>query len=165
MISVRRYTRPVLVAFVALAMISATGCGWLKSRSNKNSYATSVENRPLEVPPDLDVPDTSGATALPAASLLGGPHSPANTGGFLVDGDTKAVWGRVGSALEGIDGATITGRAEAITSYDVSYREVNFLIRVEASGGQSRVSAISADGLPMTSGPAAELLTQVRGKL
>ena len=163
MISVTRYARPLLAAGVALALVSGTGCSWIKHRTHKTDYANSTENRPLEVPPDLDVPDTSAATPLPPASLLGGAKT-ANSTGFLVDGDAKTVWSKVGEVLSGFNGVTVTGRAEAITSYDVNYSGQSFLVRVESAGAKSRVSAISPDGISLTQGPAAQLLAQIQSR-
>jgi len=158
--SASRITRPLILGAVALALVSAGGCSWM-SKDKQQPYQKSTESRPLEVPPDLTVPDTSAATNLPAASLLGGPRG-AGTTGFVVDGDVKSVWGRVGKAIEGVSGATITGRAEAITSYDVTFEGQSFLIRVEAAAAQSRVTAISPDGMPLTQGPGAKLLGEVQ---
>lgn len=162
--SASRITRPLILGAVALALVSAGGCSWMKGKDKVEPYQKSTESRPLEVPPDLTVPDTSAATTLPAASLLGGPRA-TTSAGFLVDGDAKAVWARVGKAIEGVSGATITGRAEAITSYDVSYEGQSFLVRVESAVAQSRISALSPDGMPLTQGPGAKLLAEVQKKL
>lgn len=159
--SASRITRPLILGAVALALVSAGGCSWMKGKDKQQPYQKSTESRPLEVPPDLTVPDTSAATNLPAASLLGGPRS-ANSNGFVVDGDVKSVWERVGKAIDGVAGASVTGRAEAITSYDVTFEGQSFLLRVEAAGNQSRISAISPDGMPLTQGPGAKLLTEVQ---
>lgn len=159
--SASRITRPLILGAVALALASAGGCSWMKGKDKPAEYTKSTESRSLEVPPDLTVPDTSAATNLPAASLLGGPRA-TTTGGFVVEGDVKAVWERVGKAIERVNGATITGRAEAITSYDVSYEGQGLLIRVESAVAQSRVSAISPDGMPLTQGPGAKLLAEIQ---
>ncbi len=161
--SASRFSRPLILGLVAIALVSAGGCSWFKHKSKAN-YATSVENRPLEVPPDLSVPDTSAATTLPAASLLGGPKT-VSTAGFATKGSANAVWDKVGKILDKTDGVTMTGRAEAITSFDVTYEGQSFLIRVESSGTGSRVAAISPDGLELKEGPAAKLLAMVEKKL
>jgi len=158
--SASRITRPLILGAVALALVSAGGCSWI-GKDKQQPYQKSTESRPLEVPPDLTVPDTSAATNLPAASLLGGPRGASSTG-FAVDGDVKSVWERVGKSIECVSGASITGRAEAITSYGVTFEGQSFLIRVEAAGAQSHVSAISPDGMPLTQGPGAKLLTEVQ---
>jgi uncharacterized lipoprotein len=157
--SASRLARPLILGVVAIALVSAGGCSWFKHK--KPAYTTSVENRPLEVPPDLNVPDTSASTNLPAASLLGGPKS-TSTAGFAAKGSASAVWERVGKILDKTDGVTVTGKAEAITSFDVTYEGQSFLVRVESSGKDSRVSTISPDGQELRDGPAAKLLATIQ---
>ena len=57
-----RASAAVLLAFTAVALLG--GCSWFR-KGAKGDYALSAEARPLEVPPDLNLPDTSGAMALP----------------------------------------------------------------------------------------------------
>jgi uncharacterized lipoprotein len=160
-----RFSRPLILGVVAIALVSAGGCSWFKSKKGKGAaYTTSVENRPLEVPPDLDAPDTSASTSLPAASLLGGPKT-VSTAGFAAKGSANAVWDKVGKILDKTEGVTMTGRAEAITSFDVTYEGQSFLIRVEAAGTGSRVAAISPDGQELKEGPGAKLLAEIERKL
>ena len=160
-----RYSRPLILGVVAIALVSAGGCSWFKSKKNKGAaYTTSIENRPLEVPPDLDAPDTSASTSLPAASLLGGPKT-VSTAGIAAKGTPSAVWDKVGKILDKTDGVVMTGRAEAITSFDVTYEGQSFLIRVEAGATGSRVAAISPDGLELKEGPGAKLLAEIERKL
>jgi len=56
----------------ALAILVAAGsllggCSWFHRHSEKqaNEYKTGVQERPLEVPPDLDKPSTAGALTIP----------------------------------------------------------------------------------------------------
>ncbi|HRF84885.1 MAG TPA: hypothetical protein PLO34_10740, partial [Pseudoxanthomonas sp.] len=60
-----RASAAVLLAFTAVALLG--GCSWFR-KGAKGDYALSPEVRPLEVPPDLNLPDTSGAMALPPAA-------------------------------------------------------------------------------------------------
>src|SRR3546814_8309453 len=55
--------RFLAAAALAVAVLGASGCSWF--RKGDELYAQSPENRPLEVPPDLNLPDTSGAMKLP----------------------------------------------------------------------------------------------------
>ena len=77
-------------ALLVLAMSSAavSGCLWFRS---DNAFAAPEASRPLEVPPDLDLPDTEGAMAPPAgttASVTRSSMSPAAaTSGFTTSGD------------------------------------------------------------------------------
>ena len=98
----------VLLAFTAVAVLS--GCSWFR-KGARGDYALAAEQRPLEVPPDLNLPDTSGAMSLPPA----GAAQPARPGaapaptasGFTVAGTRDEIFAKVGTALEGIDGLAI----------------------------------------------------------
>lgn len=159
--STPRLMRPLLVAAVAVALASTGACSWFKS---KPTYTQSVENRPLEVPPDLDLPDTSAATALPVASRLGAGR-PAAGVDVSLSGSATDSYPRVGKVLEGINGLVINGKAEALGSYDVTYKGQNFLIRVMDSAGGSRMVALSPDGRVLNTGPAVELMTTIKSEL
>lgn len=161
MTSTPRLMRPLLLGAVVLALASASGCNWFK---HKSSYAQSVENRPLEVPPDLDLPNTSAATTLPTAAGLGGAQATAGADISLADTATVA-YPKIGKVLEGINGVVINGRAEALGSYDVTYQGQSFLVRVQDSSSGSRLLALSADGRILSTGPAAELLAAIKSKL
>lgn len=158
MSSVFRQSRPLLLGALILAVASTSGCSWFKKKNA--DYLSSPENRPLEVPPDLDLPDTSAATVVPSSANLGaGVRSNA---GVLVPGAATDVWAKVAQVLGGINGVEVTGRAEALRTYDVSYQGQSFLIRVEDAGGQSRVAAISPDGQVMSGGAAGQLLRAIK---
>lgn len=157
-----RFTRTLLVAVVALTLAGAgSGCRWFK---HKSTYLSSSESQPLEIPPGLDMPDTSGATGLPAVNTASGTVSGSGTD-LQVAGSASSVYPKLGAVLESIEGVKINGRAEALGSYDVSYQGQDFLIRVQDSGGGSRLMALSADGRILTGGPAAALMSQVKSKL
>ena len=49
---------------LVLLVVSVAGCSWFK-KGAKGDYALAPEARPLEVPPDLNVPNTSGAMQVP----------------------------------------------------------------------------------------------------
>ena len=153
-----RMARPLVAAAIVVALVSAGGCRWFRG----SDYTRSVENRPLEVPPDLDVPSSQNALPMPASQGTAGQPAPA---GFVVADSPENVWPRLGAALATIDGVVVTGQSQAVGSYDVSYQGQNFLIRIENTAGQSRVSAIGANGQVLRAGPASILLDQLRGKL
>ncbi len=162
MTSTPRLTHPLLLGAVVVALASASsGCSWFGHKSN---YEKSTENRSLEVPPDLDLPNTSTATALPPAAGLGGAQAAAGPAVTLAESATDA-YPRIGKALEGIEGVVINGRAEALGSYDVTYKGQSFLVRVQDSAGGSRLLALSPDGRILTSGPAADLMVAIKSKL
>ena len=157
--SLLRNARPLLAGAIVVALLASSGCRWFHG----SDYTRSVENRPLEVPPDLNLPTTSSALPLPAASGLGGTaQAPA---GYVVADNPENTWIKLGAALATVEGVTIVGQAQALGTYDVNYQGQNFLIRVENTAGQSRVSAISPSGQVLRAGPASVLLDQVHDKL
>lgn len=58
------------LAIAALASFALAGCGFFDRHFHKenDAYKTSVQEHPLEVPPDLDKPNTTGALTIPDAS-------------------------------------------------------------------------------------------------
>jgi uncharacterized lipoprotein len=62
--NVRRDIRALAISLTAASLLA--GCGWFHSHRNEE-YKKSVEERPLEVPPDLDRPNTTGALTIPGA--------------------------------------------------------------------------------------------------
>jgi len=164
--------KPLLAAFVALAVLGTASCSWF--RKDAEVYRMSAESRPLEVPPDLDRPDTSAAmTPTPSApqsvlrSQVGAaPAASAPAGiGFAAAGTREQVYARVGAALESIEGVTIASRAELLGSYDVRYRGSDFLIRVTPAQDGSYVSAVDPRGVPATGEAPVALVAALRAAL
>ncbi|WP_140718586.1 hypothetical protein [Pseudomonas sp. Hp2] len=164
--------RVLSLALLATAAVAATsGCSWFK-KGARGDYALPAEQRPLEVPPDLNVPDTSGAMKVPAlASAVQGqatssqPAAASNNSGFIVSGSKDAVFGQVGDALGQIEGVTIASRAQMLGSFDVSYEGSNFLVRVTTVDAGSYVSAVDPRGLPATAEAPVKLIAALKAKL
>ena len=157
--SLMRNAKPLVAGAIVLALLASSGCRWFRS----SDYTRSAEERPLEVPPDLDRPMTDNQLPLPSAAGLGGTGpSPI---GFVVADSPENVWPRLGAALAGTEGVVVTGQAQSLGSYDVSFQGQNFLVRIENTAGQSRISAISPTGQALRAGPASILLEQLKGKL
>lgn len=170
--------RAAAIAALAVAMFGASACGWF--RKDAQMYRLSAENRPLEVPPDLDMPSTAGAIAPPAEpqpsvmrSSLSAP-APAGTSaaaaasagtGFTVGGDSDQMFVRVGEALAATEGLTIASTAQLLGVYDVSYMGSNFLVRVTAVEAGTYISAIDPRGLPATGEGPAQLLASLQAAL
>lgn len=148
---------------LVLLVVSVAGCSWFK-KGAKGDYALAPEARPLEVPPDLNLPNTSGAMQVPAASQVGPAAAPA-AGGFNVAGSRDEVFTRVGEALAGVEGVTVASRAQLLGTYDVSYEGASFLVRVSAVEAGAYVSAVDPRGLPATSPAAVKLLAALKAKL
>lgn len=160
----------------ALVLVAAvSGCHWFKKDTG---FQQSAETRPLEVPPDLDLPNTEGAMQLPGEA----PHSvtrssmtPARTSaaasatasasGFTMAGERDAVFEKVGEALAAIPGVTIASKAQLLGAYDVSYEGGNFLVRVSKVEAGVYVSAVDPRGLPATADAPVKLVAALKTAL
>jgi hypothetical protein len=150
----------LMIGAASLAIVLvASGCGWMKSKTH---YQDSREGSPLEVPPELDRPDTSSATSLPVASTAGPPATALNAGHLSVP--ASEAYPKVGEILAATPGVVVNGKAEALSSYDVTYKGESFLLRVLDASGGSRLAALSADGRMLNSGNAAELMNTIKSK-
>lgn len=168
------YFRPLLIGAVAIAMLSQSGCAWTRSKLGMDAkYQDSVQNRPLEVPPGLDLPNTAGAISVPDVSASAGTAVASGVPGqgsggvtsFTLADSLDSAYRRIGIALGKIEGVSVTERAEVLNSYEVSYQGTVMLLRAEAAGGETRVQALGPDGLPLTSGPATQLLALLKARL
>jgi uncharacterized lipoprotein len=106
--------------FMALAPLALGACSLLRTES---AWDKAAESRPLEVPPDLDAPTTSGALVVPSTSGSGAAHatSRASTGidGLHVEDTVASTWTRVGTALERADVGSVDTRDEASHTYSL----------------------------------------------
>jgi len=154
--------------FLVPALLMASGCSWF--RKGDSVYAQSAETRPLEVPPDLTLPNTEGAMQLPgSAGSVARPapaRAPGNSNsGFTVPGTRDAVFARVGEALAATTGVTIASRAQLLGTYDVNYGGSDFLVRVTAVEAGVYVSAVDPRGMPATAEAATRLIAALRSAL
>ena len=158
------FSRPLALAVLAVAVLGVSGCKWFRKDS---VYAQSEETRPLEVPPDLNLPNTAGAMKLPQSSAQvasqGGAVSSAT--GFNVAGPRDEVFAKLGVALGEIEGLTIASRAQLLGTYDVSYEGSNFLVRVVGVEAGTYVSAVDPRGLPAAGEAPAKLVAALKAKL
>ena len=112
-----RAIRPLLLFGIAslAIVVASSGCGWIK---NKTHYQDSKEGTPLEVPPDLDKPDTSSATSLPTAASAGVPQSSGGTRFGYLTLPAADAYPKVGEILTATPGVAfrispIFGKASA----------------------------------------------------
>jgi uncharacterized lipoprotein len=146
MVSVRRNIFALPTLLVAGSLLA--GCGFVHRHfQHKDAdYKKSAQERPLEVPPDLDTPNSSGALVVPAAGAAATGTPPAATAagtaatqpsavppsaapaaaGVQIGGDglrvgdsAESTWTRVGLALERSGAANIVERDEAGGTYSV----------------------------------------------
>lgn len=171
--TLRPVTPRALVAIaLAAVLLSSAGCGWFRG---KERYLDATENRPLELPPGLDRPVVDPAMAVPTVSAVApaagtAPTSvpsaaPAAAASLMLDDTAENAFRRVGLALGRIDGVTVGGNSPLLGTYEVQYRGQDFLVRVQASGEQANVAALSPDGATLTSGAAVELIGLLRARL
>ncbi len=160
--------RSLVIAVAVVAVLGASGCRLFKHKTE--AYKMSAESRPLEVPPDLNLPSTSGAMELPGGqdksvtrSTMGASSSAAN--GFIIPGDRDTTFDKVGVALAAIDGVTIASKAQLLGVYDVSYEGANFLVRVAKADAGSYVSAVDPRGQAATAAAPAKLITALKAAL
>ncbi|AOS14565.1 hypothetical protein [Xanthomonas oryzae] len=162
--------RVLSLALLASATVAATsGCSWFH-KGARGDYALAPEARPLEVPPDLNLPDTSGAMKVPTLASTtqqqaNTPPSASANSGFTVPGERDEVFGKVGAALADIPGLTIASKAQMLGSYDVSYEGSSFLVRVVKVQAGNYVSAVDPRGMPATAAAPVAVITALKGKL
>ena len=155
--------RPLALAVLAVAVLGASGCKWFRKDS---VYAQSAETRPLEVPPDLTLPNTAGAMKLPQSSAQVATQGAVSSAtGFNVAGPRDEVFAKLGVALGEIEGLTIASRAQLLGTYDVSYEGSNFLVRVVGVEAGTYVSAVDPRGLPAAGEAPAKLVAALKAKL
>jgi uncharacterized lipoprotein len=158
-------SRTAIAALVAVGLVS--GCSWF--RKDDGVYALPQEQRPLEVPPDLDRPRTDSAMQLPVTASSMAPAAPAPSAaapsGFTVPGNRDEVFDRVGQALAAIDGLTIASRAQLLGAYDVSHMGQNFLVRVTAVEAGVYVAVVDPRGLPAAGEGPAAVVAALKGAL
>ena len=165
----KRILSIAVCAVVLLPLLG--GCGMLRAKfGNKNdAYKSSTQTRPLEVPPDLDSPNRSGALVIPeqsastgtavgdisvpAANMAPSSAPPIDAqnlagNGFQVADSLANTWRRTGLALERSGVATISSRDEAGRTYEISTmgkktRSPGFLKKV-ATLGMARDKSVSS---------------------
>jgi len=163
-----RLIRLATITLIMTAVLATSGCSWFR-RENK-LYAGDPTSRPLEVPPDLDLPRTEGAVAIPnapAAATATASAAPVAgvSNGFTVAGTRDDVFAKVGDALGKVEGLTIASRAQVLGVYDVSYAGSNFLIRVSAVDAGAYVSAVDPRGQPATDEAATKAIAALKAAL
>lgn len=158
--------RSATVATLLVAVVAASGCRWFRKDS---AYQQSAETRPLEVPPDLDRPDTAGALGAPApvsrSSMPAPAASAATATGFTVAGERDDVFNKVGEALATIEGVTVASKAQLLGTYDVNYGGSNFLVRVTRVDAGVYVSAVDPRGVAAGGDAPARLVAALRTAL
>lgn len=180
MTPIRPLSRTTLHVLLVAAVAGSSGCGWMRTKFGDESvYRDSRQNAPLDVPPGLDVPSSAGAVVIPDApagaagldpsvpglATAGPAAAVAGVNEFTLEDTVESSWRRIGVALGKIEGVSVDDRAQLLNSYGVSYQGSVMLIRAEAAGGGTRVVALGADGRPLTSAAARQLLGLLKARL
>lgn len=162
--------RTIVAAALVVAVIGASGCRWF--RKGDELYAQSPESRPLEVPPDLDQPDTSGAMKMPASgasvtrsSMPAPAASTGSTTGFTVPGERDAIFEKIGEVIADTAGATVVSKAQLLGTYDVDFEGSKFLVRVTKVDAGAYVSAVDPRGLPATGEAPTKMIAALKAGL
>lgn len=162
-------SRFAIAAFILVAVAAGSGCSWF--RKENKLYAGTPESRPLEVPPDLDLPRTDAAVTVPGSAATASATAPGAapaagvSTGFTTAGSRDEVFAKVGEALGKIEGVNIASRAQALGVYDVGYEGSNFLVRVAATDAGAYVSAVDPRGLPATGAAPTKLMSTLKAAL
>lgn len=165
------YFRYAAFALLAIAIVGASGCRWF--HKGNSEYKESAENRPLEVPPDLDRPNTDAAMNLPASAsasqmAANSPQRAATTAspvGFTVAGERDQVFGKIGEVLAATSGVTVASKAQILGTYDVDYEGSKFLVRVTKVDAGTYISAVDPRGLPASGEAPAKLMAALKAGL
>lgn len=162
-------SRPLALVLLAVSIAGLSGCKWFSKKDAKGDYALSPEMRPLEVPPDLNLPTTAGAMQLPNTASQVRPNqsapSAASNTGFNLAGSRDEAFTKVGDALGGIAGVTVASRAQLLGTYDVDYEGAKFLVRIVGVEAGAYVSAVDPRGLPATGEAPVKLIAELKAKL
>jgi uncharacterized lipoprotein len=167
----RQLDRSTALRSLALAavVVAVSGCHWF---GKDDAYQQSPETRPLEVPPDLDLPNTQGAMQLPAGetrsvtrSSMGPSAAAAPASRFTLAGERHDNYAKVGDALAATPGLTIASKAQILGTYDVNYEGADFLVRVTKVDAGVYVSAVDPRGMPASAEAPAKLIAALKAAL
>ena len=161
MSSPSKNARLLILTLASTALLATSGCSLFRG---KTGYELSPESRPLEIPPDLDAPATGEGLQVPAATSMSvAKAAPAQA--FTLSDTPASTFGRVGIALERIEGVSISERSQLLGVYTVAYEGETFLVRISPEGQGARIAAASTDGRELNSGAGAKLLGLLRQRL
>ncbi|MFC3549784.1 hypothetical protein ACFOLC_02010 [Lysobacter cavernae] len=157
-------SRAAVAGLLLVGVVVGSGCSWF--RKGNDLYAQSPETRPLEVPPDLDLPRTDTAVNVPVPAAVPGSTAPAATSiGFTMVGTRDEVFAKVGEALAAVQGVEVASSAQALGVYDVNYQGSNFLVRVAGADVGAYISAVDPRGLPAAGDAPKKLIDTLRTAL
>lgn len=168
----RSSSRSLSVAAVALTVLAVAACSH-GPKPPKGFYKLPPEQRPLEVPPDLNLPDTHGAMTIPNVPAGTGKTVPAPSPaaaapvpegtGFAVALTSTAAYSKLGDALPTLGGATVNSASPLLSVYDVNYAGAQVLLRVtDKADGGAQIAAMDSRGQPATGDAALKLIAALK---
>lgn len=156
-----------LSVFIGVTVCLIGGCARWHGHSVRGDYALPAQDRPLEVPPDLTLPDTSNGLQIPdrqSADETSGQQSAGK--GIRLMGERAAVFAKVGQALQQIPTLTVVSQAKILGTYEVNYSGSHFLLRLtDIRPQQCLLSAVDVRGQPATSPAISQVLNQLQSQL
>jgi len=168
--------RVLATAVLVAGLVATSGCSWF--RKSNELYAQAPENRPLEVPPDLDLPNTGASSATSTGSVTASETvaaaapapaaanpSAGAPSGFTLRGTRDEVFARVDAALAEMEGVTVASRAQLLGAFDINYQGSNFLVRVGEADAGAQVSVVDPRGMPATGPVPEQLIAQLQAAL
>lgn len=154
--------RLALAGLALATMVATSGCGWF--RRGDELYGMAPEDRPLEVPPEMDAVDSTAGAAPTGSVTASGAVAAAQqaraadaTGFTVTGGDRNDVFQAVDGILSGMEGVQVNSRAELLGAFDLEYQGTPFLVRVTEGADGVRVSAVDPRGAP-AAGPQVDAL-------
>ncbi len=159
-----------LIAVIALATLGG-GCSWFHSGTRNPQWHSAQQERPLEVPPDLEKPVNAAALSIPDlpanASTSTGATEPeatppgtqataaagaqaVGTGSLVFNDTVDSVYGRVGIAFKRGDIGKLVAEDAAAHSYQVEVtttqveKPKGFFARIFSSAKKREVNATVA---------------------
>jgi len=134
MTNVRLDKKALVLAVIASCLLA--GCGWFNRNKKDDAYKGSVQERPLEVPPDLDRPNTGAALTIPNVGATAAPATGASvppTGAAPQAAPAGAASTTPSTVVAAGPGATLSGDGLRVSdTVDSTYSRVG--LALERSG-------------------------------
>lgn len=137
----------LITSLAVSVLLSTTACSVFRADTG---YSKAAEQRPLEVPPELDQPVVNQGMAIPDARSSSAASTGAGDSSFMLDEGVSSAWDRIGNALNGMDGVTIKNQSRMLSMFSVQQSGSTVLIRVTSKGAESTlVEAINSEAKPV----------------
>lgn len=154
----------LITSLAASVLLSTTACSVFRADTG---YNKAVEQRPLEVPPELDQPVVNQGMAVPGErsnNVTG--MSSLGSSNFMMDEGVSSAWDRIGNALNSMEGITIKNQSRMLSMFSVQQAGSTVLIRVTSKGADSTlVEAINSEAKPVDTPQTRALIGKLKQQL